>query len=1421
MKRRIPTRILSLFLALVMLVSSVPAAAAAEIVQAGRALSITITPPESTTLTIGDTLQLEAAAEPTSEAVELNWSSSSPDVASVDADGVVTAAAPGQAVITVSFGRAVDSLTLTVEAGQEVPAETVLPSETEPTLETAPSAEEAATEPVPVETETIEAVAGVGRGSGETLPAETETEPVQETESADETLPAEETEPTEEAQPAELPYGLTGMPADYVLSEEEQARKESMAASSILTTLSTLIPGENYAENQILVSAATDEEAAVIAEAYNGELADYYRGMARIQLDTVTVYEAVEASLNPELNLPVASPNYRTQIDPVIISATDTDLSAAGIVPEEESWYSWVKENMENPDPALTNPRGSTYQWMHDTVDTYAAWGVTTGDAWVKVAVIDTGINANHEDLKGKVTSIDIGLGTSDGYGSNKQYDHGTHVAGIIAGSMDNGKGGAGIAPGVSIINIRVADSNGSMDDWDIREAIFEAVDAGAHVINMSLGGFCYNTYYNQYTGRYEQILSDAIDYALDNDVPIVAAMGNTGTNSMEYPAGLDGVIAVAATDSANSRATFSSYGAWADISAPGAGIYSSTSNGSYASYDGTSMAAPVVSGVIALYLSAMGGKTAYNSGRIDPAVIEKALKASATKISDSGMGAGVVNAARMLDDKPDVPFYAFYDPDANVFYDGALYLKYSKTVPCNYMICFFESETAFQYWSYGDDGDIILYTDNGKTPSVKDGDIINGTPVQDTDYAPGTSLEAYAGSSVTFKAARISGMGIMGKALSVKLTVAKGSDITGISIVGPKQLLSGKSADFTATVAPADIADQSVTWTISNYSTYSLSSAKISKTGKLTTPANASGWIEVTATSNADPSISATHRVTVKYLSPVKTMTLNSSQYECYVDGTFTLKPTMKDAYGSTIYASDIGVQWTSSNTAVATVDQSGNVTAHAKGSAVITCKALDGSNKSAKCNVTVKQQVTDIAITGAWSVGPGKSITLKATVYPKDASSKNVTWSLDSKTLDGKSLPYGISIDAKTGKLSVASYVSTGKTIIVYATAQDPYAVTVPYYVSIYDKCAKIYICCNDEALNTGCATGPNLKGTFELKNGATTNRIDRVDLFSIDLDSSMGVTSNGVENAVQLNYIFAQYVGETANPEAIWSSSNSSVASVDPLTGYVTAHKAGSATITVKAMDGSNKTASIKVNVTNPTSTISISSSALRMNSSMLYLAPGKSVTHKVNFAETFGKPSNQKVNWSVSVYKVDSKGNSTTYTDYFTSNKLISINASGKLTVNSKVANEIAKLPSGAYFSVSVKASATDGTSAQARVYYRLVPATTTITMDKTFFNMSSGYYVTAGSVYTGIAYFWSDQPNCCFTVTSSNSRIVSPYNDDTYPTVYRADKTDTTAPYLYAVSFVTSGEKTGSAKLTVKATDGTNKSCSFTVKVANP
>jgi type VII secretion-associated serine protease mycosin len=240
-----------------------------------------------------------------------------------------------------------------------------------------------------------------------------------------------------------------------------------------------------------------------------------------------------------------------------------------------------------------TNDPLRPQQWALDRTTFEAAWGATRGGG-VKVAVIDSGVRGDHEDLAGVVLpGIDY---VNGGDGRIDPAGHGTAVAGVIAAQINNGRGIAGAAPDVRILPIRVLDANGSGSASNVAAGVIWAVQHGARVINISLGG-----------GPSPGIQS-AMQYARSKNVVVVAAGGNNyeSGNAPVYPGAYPEAIAVAAVDSNLQRANFSNAGSYIDVAAPGKGVTVLWGTGptTYAGADGTSFAAPYASAAVALLFS-------------------------------------------------------------------------------------------------------------------------------------------------------------------------------------------------------------------------------------------------------------------------------------------------------------------------------------------------------------------------------------------------------------------------------------------------------------------------------------------------------------------------------------------------------------------------------------------------------------------------------------------------------------------------------------------------------------------------------------------------------------------------------------------------------------------------------------------------
>jgi thermitase len=239
-------------------------------------------------------------------------------------------------------------------------------------------------------------------------------------------------------------------------------------------------------------------------------------------------------------------------------------------------------------EPTGPNDARFAEQWALPVVGLPEAWTALPSGQTVIVAVIDSGVCLNHPDLQGRIIAgydfVDNDNDPSDVFG------HGCGVAGVIAANANNGIGIAGVAPNAQIMPLRVLDAQGLGNYSNIASAIVYAADNGANIINLSLAG-----------SNNSSILQQAVAYAIAHGVVVIAAAGNFNSPNTFYPAAYPSVIAVGSVDVNLQRSSFSNYGTFVDVYAPGRDILSTSINGDYAFNSGTSFAAPIVAGLTAL----------------------------------------------------------------------------------------------------------------------------------------------------------------------------------------------------------------------------------------------------------------------------------------------------------------------------------------------------------------------------------------------------------------------------------------------------------------------------------------------------------------------------------------------------------------------------------------------------------------------------------------------------------------------------------------------------------------------------------------------------------------------------------------------------------------------------------------------------
>jgi len=275
--------------------------------------------------------------------------------------------------------------------------------------------------------------------------------------------------------------------------------------------------------------------------------------------------------------------------------------------------------------------------WGMTKIRAPEAWDVTKSSSAVKIAILDCGIYSSsstfagpdgygHVDVRSKVA---LEANFSTGTDTDDWCDHGTHVAGTAAAVTNNGAGVVGVGHDATLLNGKVLGDDGSGSESAVINGLMWAADNGAKVINLSLGA----------PTSCSPALQDGVNYAWNHGAVVVVAAGNDGSSTLSDLAQCANTLSVAATDSSDARASFSNYGLGVDVAAPGVGILSSDDTGGYASFSGTSMATPHVSGLAALV---------WTAGPSTNAAVVTRIRNTAAKIAGTGVywESGRVDAA-------------------------------------------------------------------------------------------------------------------------------------------------------------------------------------------------------------------------------------------------------------------------------------------------------------------------------------------------------------------------------------------------------------------------------------------------------------------------------------------------------------------------------------------------------------------------------------------------------------------------------------------------------------------------------------------------------------------------------------------------------------------------------------------------------
>jgi len=691
----------------------------------------------------------------------------------------------------------------------------------------------------------------------------------------------------------------------------------------------------SYAEGVVFAECASPEEAEQIALRYENYIGhsvtviDWAYGIATLSISEESVSDVGSAVFEEVCE-------KSDVVEAAVTVAADPDNTLPVIYPDYEMELDYVDTSNETfTDPHVTTTGISQYQWHHDLIGSKYIWQAQDGHLLnspeaIAVAVIDSGVNAAHEEFNynngGTPVSVVIdGQNFRDeGATSNDEHGHGTNVAGIIA-SVANTCGGRGVASGVKIVNLRVADAAGNLSMSHVLRAVNYCIEKSEEenirVINMSLS-----------TSAYNAVLYRSIEAANKKGIVLCAAAGNNGRGYLRYPAAYNNVISVAALNSHMEKSAFSNYGESITISAPGgdnaSGKYGAeylygpakSANDTYKGYCGTSQATPVVSGVCAMMIA--------QDPALTPAEIEEIITDTATPLRDGHMlGAGCINyAAAMecvtgLSILPQAPTASIPDGTVGEDFD----VKLTAPQDADFEGC-------------------IYYTLDGSDPDPSN-------PATTVKYDFKTKPDIHLESDGTVKSAELRVVSLLFGQLSEVRSYTyyfSRAYVTQVEILAENNAKGGPvgtEIKLNAKVLPEIALNQKVTWSSSDPQLISVDETGLATVCSVRNAGSNQATIRATAADGSglygEYTLEATVPAKTVEIDLPQSVSLRVDKNETYLLGGNAM--TRKwHVWPETALQQ---VKYTTSNSRVATVNEDGLVQAVGSGSAVITVMAADGS--------------------------------------------------------------------------------------------------------------------------------------------------------------------------------------------------------------------------------------------------------------------------------------------------------------------------------------------------------------------------------------------------------------------------------------------------------------------------------------------
>lgn len=1030
---------------------------------------------------------------------------------------------------------------------------------------------------------------------------------------------------------------------DYDLSADEMEAKKDLADN--MYSFDNEVPGSDYVEGMVFAMVDSQEKAEEIADIYDITLNNYDGMIAEYGLqEGVSVADIINKAADTSNNYPAVYANHigsipQTSADETTYSEGDFDLASdieAGL-DEGYELSSLISDRIRSEwsDEPFLKESNSNYQWYIDAIGAPYAWAKYDFGAGEKIAILSSGVNLDSElmndDNSFKIsdnqcynvlTQQSGAINCTDG--SNEK--NGTNIACAIGANM-NGQCGIGVAPWAQLLNIKVYDSS-ELTEANLIKGINKAIEKDATIIVI-------DGYFDCPTTALESACNSAYKRCNENvkrGIAIFAGTKYRAEQSEVWPAAYKSVIGVGALNMGLLRHGMSGYSN-AEFSAPGDGI---NATASYASLSGTNIAAAIAAGEAAVLLSDLNIiNNMYDKNGVElcgEAFVEalrKVMKKGAVS-TGSGTGNGMVFLPKALglttissapltltlEDKD-------YKPESDD-YKWVVRLTTSYYDPC-----------------------YVVYTTNGKNPTFKNGvagkdcEVLEWSgkdvPTSENPFDQYMDIEPSLRSfpSVTGEV-RVILVNSIGNCSNVA-TIKRPLDLYSLTLkwkdadpnAGAQiNLAQGKKIQFFTEVIPSNSKTKGITWEVRKSGTH-LAAEKygvtISSSGVLSAKSNATEGIYI---------VKATSKINNGFYKEKQVRVVAASTDSVKVKkgfGNITLYRTSGDTLKSLsdyFECNDFShFYFLSSKPEVADISSSNKVLLKQPGKAVITCYANDNSGKKASMTINVIQNATGmIAMGDDYAVGDmkynkvakGKSVPISYSLIPSDAKVKKITWSI---------------INPNTGEPEKNIKISGGKIV----TNKNTPIISTGYLVK-----ATIY---NYDPDSTPIEKSFKI---YVVEEGVSSISLDKTDLNLFAAETAFC----GPVSRTQATVCATITGGERKNPDGtpnlsafLVTSSNPEFVSFEGLTDYYGGNiddigikvklnplhlGTGKVTFTIKALDGTNKSAKFTVNVVNPVSSISVAPAKAGTNMAVMC---GKTLVLKAIVGEEYGKVSTKKVKWSL--------------------------------------------------------------------------------------------------------------------------------------------------------------------------------------------